>query len=225
MDEHLTMRNHKKDNLSREPFHTARDCEEDRLRGRVYALLANLLTDAPDEMLLEGLCNLPLEPGDDAPLSPVWRDLKQAALIIEPYQINDEYHALFIGTARGEVLPYASWYLKGSLIEQPVSAIRADLRTLAIQRRDDRKEPEDHLGSLCEVMALLCENPDRYSRDQQAQFFHRHLWSWAKHCFESIAGADAAKFYRPVGKLGVYFMEFEHRYLDSLRETDTGVPQ
>ena len=53
---------------------------------------------------------------------------------------------LFIGVGRGELLPYASYYLTGFLHERPLARLREDLAALGIERAEGVAEPEDHAG-------------------------------------------------------------------------------
>ena len=61
----------------------------------------------------------------------------------------------FIGLGRGELLPYASYYLTGFLHERPLARLRADLKRLGIEAAPGQSEPEDHAAILCEIMAAL----------------------------------------------------------------------
>ncbi len=66
-----------------------------------------------------------------------------------------EYNELFIGLTRGELVPYASYYLTGFLYEKPLARLRGDMSRLGIARADASTEPEDHIAALCEMMAGL----------------------------------------------------------------------
>ena len=58
-------------------------------------------------------------------------------------------------SGRGELLPYASYYLTGFLHERPLARLRDDLAALGIERVESNSEPEDHAATLCEIMAGL----------------------------------------------------------------------
>ena len=64
-----------------------------------------------------------------------------------------EYFDLFIGMGRGEILPYASYYLTGFLHERPLARLRGDLIAFGIERAENNPEPEDNAATLCEIMA------------------------------------------------------------------------
>ncbi|MEZ5449041.1 MAG: molecular chaperone TorD family protein [Thiolinea sp.] len=96
-----------------------------------------------------------------------------AAQHADPADVDDEFHDLFIGLGRGEVVPYGSWYLTGFLMEKPLGQLRQELRVLGFEREPNVYEPEDHAAALCEVMALLIE--DQGAIELQAGFFNA-IW-------------------------------------------------
>jgi TorA maturation chaperone TorD len=126
-------------------------------------------------------------------------------------ELKTEYHDLFIGLGKGEVVPYASWYLTGFLMEQPLSDLRDDLRTLGFERSSDIPEPEDHAAALCEVISVMIG--DDASLAQQRQFFESHMQNWMGRFFEDLAGASSAEFYQSVAEFGAAFIEFEQAYM------------
>ena len=121
-------------------------------RAQEYALLAALLVRAPNAQLLKKLSNLR---GDPTPLGVAHATLSQAASEITVERAEREYFDLFIGLGRGELLPYASYYLTGFLHERPLARLRSDLSAIGIERVDGNNEPEDHAATLCEIMAGL----------------------------------------------------------------------
>ncbi|RYJ00658.1 MAG: molecular chaperone TorD, partial [Acetobacteraceae bacterium] len=133
--------------------------------------------------------------------------LAAAAGRAEADAVAGEYFALFIGVGRGELLPYASYYLTGFLHERPLAELRGTLAGLGIARAAGVAEPEDHLGFCCEVMAGLLEG--RFAGQPAEDFFARHLAPWAERCFADMATAEAAVFYRAVGALGRTAIEIE----------------
>src|SRR5688572_28938290 len=126
--------------------------ETDAARAQEYALLAALLTRAPDAALLKRLSELR---ADASPLGVAHAGLAQAAAAANVENVEREYFDLFIGLGRGELLPYASYYLTGFLHERPLARLRGDLAGLGIERVDGNNEPEDHAATLCEIMAGL----------------------------------------------------------------------
>jgi TorA maturation chaperone TorD len=120
-----------------------------------------------------------------------------------------EYFDLFIGTGRGELLPYGSYYLTGFLNERPLARLRADLEALGIERAAETAEPEDHAAILCEIMAGLIGGQFRAPLDRQLQFQEKHLAPWIGRFFADLEAAKAAVFYRPVGTIGRLFIDIE----------------
>ena len=119
-------------------------------RALEYALLAALLSSAPSAALLEQIAQLN---GDATPLGRAHATLAEAASVAVVTEVEREYVDLFVGLGRGELLPYASYYLTGFLNERPLSRLRDDLAALGIERVENNFEPEDHAATLCEVMA------------------------------------------------------------------------
>jgi TorA maturation chaperone TorD len=181
--------------------------EEDAQRGHLYRLLARFLAAPPDGAALAVASGLE---GDGSELGRALDALARVAGATTPAEARDEYGDLFIGLARGELVPYASFYLTGFLHEKPLAAVRQDLARLGIARRPGCPDPEDHVAGLCEVMAGLIggEFGDRTLRTQEA-FFARHLESWAPRFFADLERARAARLYGPVGAVGRAFMDIE----------------
>jgi len=188
---------------------TTAPAEEDRIRGNVYALLGNLLAGPPDAKLLELLQGISPEPDDDGVLAASWQMLAAAAARANLDSLREEYDALFIGIARGEIVPYASWYLTGFLMEQPLADLRSDLQALGIQRQPGVHEPEDHVAALCDTMALLIASDVPTPLDDQYRFFARHFEPWVARFFGDLQQARSADFYRAVAQLGEQFIGIE----------------
>lgn len=183
--------------------------DEDRVRGNVYALLGNLLAGPPDANLLQMLQGIATESEDDSLLAGAWKMLSVAAEHANPDSLREEYETLFIGIARGEVVPYASWYLTGFLMEQPLADLRGDLQALGIQRQPEVHEPEDHVAALCDTLALLITSDPPAPLDTQYRFFSRHLEPWVARFFGDLQQAKSAEFYRAVAQLGEQFIGIE----------------
>lgn len=183
--------------------------DEDVLRARFYALLAALLVAPPSQGILGRLTALPDE--DDTELGRALGALARAARDSSPAQLEEEFNALFVGIGRGELVPFASYYLTGFLHEKPLAVLRDDLARLGIQGSDQVAEPEDHMATLCEVMQVLIEGAFGHQPclAEQKAFFTAHLKPWAGKFFADLQQAESARFYRAVGALGQVFLDVE----------------
>src|SRR6266508_1379418 len=178
----------------------------DAARAQEYALLAVLLSRAPDAEFLNRLASLR---GDASPLGVAHAALAQAASQTNADRLQREYFDLFIGLGRGELLPYGSYYLTGFLHERPLARLREDLGRLGIERVEGQAEPEDHAAILCEIMAGLASRRFPAAAGTDRQVFEQHLASWIGRFFADLERAEAADFYRRVGTLGRVFMDIE----------------
>lgn len=172
-------------------------------RANLYALLGNLLAAPPEPGLLARLATLQ---ADDTPIGQALGALAEHARECSTEVVAREYHDLFVGLGRGELLPFASYYLTGFLHERPLAELRGELGRLGIGRAAGVHEPEDHIGFVCETMAGLL----RGGAPELAEgFFARHVRPWAPRCFADLCTAEGARFYRPVGELGRALMDVE----------------
>jgi TorA maturation chaperone TorD len=181
---------------------------EERLRAHQYQLLARFLAAPPDAALLELAAGFT---GDDTELGQALAELAVRAGRATPEVASREYHDLFIGIGRGELVPYASYYLTGFLNEKPLAKLRGDMARLGIARAETVEEPEDHIAALCEMIAGLITGAFGVPLDLAGQraFFDRHLAPWAPVFFEDLEKARSAWLYAPVGTLGRVFMGIE----------------
>lgn len=178
----------------------------DAARAQEYALLATLLSAPPSKRLLEQLAALS---GDATPLGRAHAALADVASSAVAAKVEREYFDLFVGLGRGELLPYASYYLTGFLNERPLSRLRGDLTRLGIERLTNNSEPEDHAAIICEIMSGLAGGHFGASPEAQCTFFEKHVSPWMGRLFADIESAGNAHFYRAVGALGRTFIEIE----------------
>lgn len=153
-------------------------------------------------------------------LGAAWSALADAAESADLQALDDEFHDLFIGLGRGEVVPYASWYRTGFLMDRPLVALRRDLALLGFERDESVSEPEDHAAALAEVMGMLVDPAEGQDPSTQRLFLAEHIDSWMPHFFADLQKASSADFYRTVGRLGTAFLDFERGWL----EADVPVP-
>ncbi|MGR3502592.1 TorD/DmsD family molecular chaperone [Pseudaestuariivita sp.] len=182
--------------------------EEDRLRADLYNFLGVLLSQPPDEMLLAQTASLS---GDDSELGQGIATLAKLAKITKPKTVNSEFNKLFIGLGRGELLPYASYYLTGFLNEKPLALLRQDMAKRGLARADTVFEPEDNIASLMEMMGAMIVGrfATPASLEAQKTFFNAHIAPWAALFFTDLEGAKNSVFYASVGTVGKAFMDIE----------------
>lgn len=180
--------------------------EIDQLRAGEYGLLSVLLGKAPDADTLSRVAHLK---GDASELGMAHLELATAASELDSATVSKEFFNLFVGLGRGELLPYASYYLTGFLHERPLARVREDMDLLGIERAGPSREPEDHIAILLEMMAGLARGEFDADVGAQARFFARHLKPWAARMFADLEVSPSARFYRAVGRVGRIFIELE----------------
>jgi TorA maturation chaperone TorD len=185
---------------------------EDQLyRSSSYALIAALLRSPPDSAMLEYIAQLIQQPHDDSDdLLVAMSTLGLSAKMLNPSSIEDEFHQLFIGLGKGELVPYASWYLTGFLMEKPLSDLRDDLARLGYERDESVAEPEDHAAALCEVMSMMIS--EDLDLETQQQFYSSHMQTWLGRFYSDLSEAKSAVFYKSLGRFGVAFKALEDDY-------------
>ncbi|MFT4960541.1 MAG: TorA maturation chaperone TorD [Paracoccaceae bacterium] len=182
--------------------------DEDRLRADFYNFLGLLLSGPPDETVLAQTAALT---GDDGDLGRAIQAMSRVARATKPVVATREFNALFIGLGRGELLPYASYYLTGFLNEKPLAQLRNDMAARAITRAANVYEPEDNIASLMEMMAgmIVGRFGDPATIEAQKTFWNRHIGPWAGHFYSDLEAAENSVFYASVGTAGRAFMEIE----------------
>lgn len=180
----------------------------DLARSEQYRFLARLLSSEPDAELLAQIAQLD---GDDTAMGQAFTALATVARRADPAAVAREYFEIFVGVGRGELLPYASFYLTGFLNERPLAELRGDLARLGIARAEGRHEPEDHIALLFEVMADMAAGDIPADAQMQSAFFARHIAPWAAQFFDDLAIAPSADFYRSLAEIGRLLTDIESR--------------
>jgi len=182
--------------------------QEDKLRADLYGFLGTLLSGPPGGDLLRQTADLS---GDASDLGQAINAMARVAGVSKDKAVQSEFNALFIGLGRGELLPYASFYLTGFLNEKPLAALRKDMTALMIARAPNVFEPEDNIASLFEMMAgmIMGRFGEPVPGDRQANFFNKHSAPWAPHFFADLEAAKNSVFYASVGSTGKAFMQIE----------------
>lgn len=182
--------------------------DEDRMRADLYDFLGLLLAQPPSQTVLSQTATLS---GDDTALGQSISGLARVANVTKPAAVEREFNALFIGLGRGELLPYASYYLTGFLNEKPLAQLRSDMAARGITRAANVYEPEDNIASLMEMMGGMIAG--RFGQPAglatQQEFWNRHIGPWAAHFFADLEAAKNSVFYASVGAIGRNYMEIE----------------
>ena len=186
---------------------------EDMLRADMYGFLATLLRGEPSDELLTTVVSIK---GDPSAIGSASSILATLAGKLSGDEVRDEYMRLFIGVGRGEILPYASYYLTGFLNDKPLANLRNDMAEFGIERADGVKDPEDHIASLYDIMSGMIRGAFGEPTDLavQARFFKKHIEPWAPLLMQDIEAAKSAVFYAPVGTIGRAFMDIESAAFD-----------
>ena len=187
--------------------------EEDldhQLRANTYGLLAHLFVAEPNRQTLSLLASISTQASVKVtPVSKAWGQLFCVAKTMEIAAISAEFQQLFIGVARGELLPYGCYYQTGFLMDKPLIMLRQDLQVMGFKRQENSREPEDHVAALCEVMAILV----REDRKEQFDFFKKHMNVWMPVFFKDINETPSACFYQAVALLGTAFFQVEETFM------------
>lgn len=198
-----------------QPVHQLLD--EERARAEIYGLLATLYYAPPDVSLLAALRLAQTQaPTAGAYLEEPWRLVVGQARALSADEIRQEYDSLFVGVGRPDVHLYGSHYISGFLNDKPLIALREDLATLGLARREGLAETEDHIAYLCEVMRYLITGDEVAvcNLAQQQAFFARHLQPWVASLCDAIEAQPQARFYAALAAFTRAFMQVEAQAFD-----------
>ena len=112
---------------------------EDQHRSSLYVLLSSLLSGPPSADLLSKVNTLS---GGDNKIGEAVKTLNILSKKLGIKTIEREYNNLFIGVGRGELLPYASFYMTAFLNEKPLANLRDDMKRIGISRSPSTSDPE-----------------------------------------------------------------------------------
>lgn len=181
---------------------------EDRMRADLYDYLGLILSRPPKAGLLKQTAELA---GDSSELGEAVSGLARVANVTKPDAAEREFNTLFVGLSRGELLPYASYYLTGFLNEKPLAQLRGEMAERQIARAENVFEPEDNIASLMEMMGglILGRFGTVADLDDQKAFFDKHIGPWAGHFFTDLESTKSSVFYASVGAVGRQFIDIE----------------
>ena len=195
------------------------DDSEELARAELYGLLARLWLAPPDvELLTQFRVAVTQSPQPGGYLEAPWQAVVAAMRATTPEAAASEYDALFGGVGKPEVFLYGSYYLAGSLHDQPLALLRADLTTLGLTRNEDRGETEDHVACVFEVMRYLIAGGDAAisNLEQQRRFFRAHVQPWVDKLADAVEVQPQALLWREVAALTRTFVQVETQAFDML---------
>ncbi len=108
--------------------------------------------------------------------------------------LADEYRRLFVGPAKKAAAPWGSVYTDRDQVVFGLSTLelREWLRENGIEiRRGKSEEPEDHIGTMLELMAWLADNRPELLGD----YLQHHLLTWAPHFLGVMQDATTNEFF------------------------------
>ena len=189
--------------------------EPEAARANFYALLARLFYAPPDAALLETIASADEIDAEQGGVALAWRDLARAAAAADPEPVREEYESAFVGTGKAPVTLYTSAYTIRYSSEAPLAELRGELAELALARRSEATEPEDHIAALCDTMRHLIATKGADLAEQK-RFFERWVWPAAEPLCSAIARNEKTVFYRAVASFAMSFLEVEHSAFEML---------
>lgn len=188
---------------------------EEQARANFYGLLARLFYAPPDAALLRELAAAGDIDAEVDRIAAAWRELKAAAAAAEPEAVRQEFDAAFVGTGKAPVTLYTGAYSVRFTNEVPLAALRGELASLGLARRDGVGEPEDHVAALCETMRHLIVEQSR-SLEEQKRFFVRWIIPIVERLCAAIEQSEITDFYKRVARLAKAFFDLEQSAFEML---------
>lgn len=114
--------------------------------------------------------------------------------------LADEYRRLFVGPAKKAAPPWGSVYTDRDQVVFGLSTLklREWLRKNGIEiRQGESEEPEDHIGTMLELMAWLADNRPELLGD----YLRHHLLTWAPHFLTLMEEAATDAFFTGLAAL------------------------
>src|SRR5262249_31366631 len=92
-----------------------------------------------------------------------------------------------------------------------LAKLRQDMARLGVGRKEGVKDPEDHIASLCEMMAAFITGSfgRALSLEEQKAFFRTHIAPWAPLFFRDLEGVGTSLLYARRASMGRTFLEIE----------------
>jgi len=203
-------------------------------RAGLYNLLSRLYEREVDEPLLEQILSISQSAGNGNMLPPDFAAQAASNGAEQTTQeLAAEFTALFIGGRRNRrVFPYESVYTSAErlLMQDARDEVAAIYQDAQISRREDFREPEDHLALELAYMAHLNTQASQaveaeavqHAIDLQLSFYRRHLMVWAPEFCADLKKATRSAFYAWLAEFTNDFLAAEDEALQQLRRQFRG---
>jgi TorA maturation chaperone TorD len=188
---------------------------EDEARAALYGLIARLFYAPPDEGVLAQLLHTTAFEGGDEPIALAWAALVDAARTAFPVVLENEHTELFVGTGKAEITPYLTHYTIKFATDNPLVALRQQLKGWGMGRRENASEPEDHIAGICEAMRFAIAVQHRAIEEQKA-FFDAFIYRGGVAFCDAVSASAKAVFYRRVAQFARAFFELEREAFEML---------
>ena len=118
--------------------------------------------------------------GDKTPIGNACSTLARLAKSMDNELIRNEYVSVFIGVGRGEILPFASYYLTGFLNDKPLANLRNEMSRIGLRALKPLKSRKTTF-QVCSILwpGSFVESFGRsFSVAEQAEFYRKHIEPW-----------------------------------------------
>jgi len=190
--------------------------EEDLARAHCYALISRLFYAPPDAKLLESIgaagsateASAPDETSTSGAYTEAFIALQRACRAADLAALRQEYDDIFVGAGKALVTPYTSGYSLRNAPDRHLVALREQLSTWGLARRDAVFEVEDHVSGICDAMRWLIVGG--HALEVQRAFFEEYVYTGVGPFCDAVdAHASATSFYRAAAALSRAFLRVE----------------
>ena len=110
-----------------------------------------------------------------------------------------EYRRLFVGPQSLPAPPWGSVYTDRDCVVfgESTIALRSWMRARGIERLNDEKDPEDHIGLVLAMAAWLAEEKP----ELVGEFLRLHVLPWSGHLLEQLEAAAEHPFYKGLASI------------------------
>ena len=136
------------------------------------------------------------------------RDMKHGAAC-DTSELAHEFRRLFVGPQKLPAPPYGSVYTDRDAVVfgESTLALRAWLRRVGIAVESDEVAPEDHIGTMLQLLAWIMRTKPELVDD----YLTLHVLTWAPHFLEELEDAAAPGLYQALARLARITLEGAQR--------------